>query len=208
MMKLVSIAVLIAVVGIGGYLVLRSSNNPSVSQLSESPVATSTPTEAVTVSPAVSPSVSTTPLPNIVKAVITVDRGVIELDLNAKAAPLTVANFVKLANEKFYDGLTFHRVVPNFVAQGGDPKGDGTGGPGYNVPAEIGLKHKKGAIATARTGDTVNPKRESSGSQFYIALKDLPELDGQYTVFGQVTKGMDVVLKIQVGDIIRKIEIK
>jgi cyclophilin family peptidyl-prolyl cis-trans isomerase len=82
------------------------------------------------------------------------------------------------------------------VIQGGDPKGDGTGGPGYTIPAEIGLKHTKGAIAMARLGGAANPLKESSGSQFYIALQDLPSLDGEYTVFGYVTSGMDVVTKI------------
>ncbi len=122
--------------------------------------------------------------------------GVMKLELDPVAAPKTVANFVKLANEGFYNGLTFHRIAKDFVIQGGDPKGDGTGGPGYTVPAEIKLLHKKGAIAMARLGDQVNPKRDSSGSQFYIALNDLPQLDGQYTVFGYVVQGMDVAEKI------------
>ena len=82
------------------------------------------------------------------------------------------------------------------MIQGGDPKGDGTGGPGYTIPAEIGLKHTKGAIATARLADAVNPNKESSGSQFYIVEEDIPFLDGNYTVFGYVTKGMDIVEKI------------
>lgn len=122
--------------------------------------------------------------------------GVMKLELDPVAAPKTVANFVKLANEGFYNGLTFHRIAKDFVIQGGDPKGDGTGGPGYTIPAEIKLLHKKGAIAMARLGDQVNPNRESSGSQFYIALNDLPQLDGQYTVFGYVVSGMDVAEKI------------
>ena len=130
--------------------------------------------------------------------------GDIEVELDAKAAPKTVANFKKLVADGFYNGTTFHRVVPGFVIQGGDPlsKDDaqrmrhGTGGPGYTVPAEIGLKHKRGSLATARQGDQVNPKKESSGSQFYICLADLPMLDGEYTVFGHVVSGMDVVDKI------------
>ena len=122
--------------------------------------------------------------------------GVMKLELDPVAAPKTVANFVKLANEGFYNGLTFHRIAKDFVIQGGDPKGDGTGGPGYTIPAEIKLLHKKGAIAMARLGDQVNPNRESSGSQFYIALNDLTQLDGQYTVFGYVVSGMDVAEKI------------
>ena len=122
--------------------------------------------------------------------------GTMKLELDPESAPKTVANFVKLANQGFYNGLTFHRVAKDFVIQGGDPKGDGSGGPGYTIPAEIKLLHKKGAIAMARTGDQINPKRESSGSQFYIALNDLVQLDGQYTVFGYVTGGMDVAEKI------------
>ncbi|HMQ01727.1 MAG TPA: peptidylprolyl isomerase [Candidatus Doudnabacteria bacterium] len=124
------------------------------------------------------------------------DFGTITVALNSSAAPQTTANFLKLVNDQFYNGLTFHRIAAGFVIQGGDPSGDGTGGPGYTVPAEIGLAHKKGAIAMARLGDQVNPERASSGSQFYIALEDLPMLDGQYTVFGQVISGMDVVEKI------------
>ncbi len=122
--------------------------------------------------------------------------GTIKIALNDTAAPKTVENFVKLSESGFYDCLTFHRIAKDFVIQGGDPSGNGTGGPGYTIPAEIKLLHTKGAVAMARTGDEVNPKRDSSGSQFYIALQPLPMLDGGYTVFGQVTEGMDIVEKI------------
>ncbi|OGE82763.1 MAG: hypothetical protein A3B10_01915 [Candidatus Doudnabacteria bacterium RIFCSPLOWO2_01_FULL_44_21] len=135
-------------------------------------------------------------VPETAVAVIETSLGSFEVTLDGKAAPKTVANFIKLSNEGFYNGLTFHRIVRDFVIQGGDPKGDGTGGPSYTIPAEIGLKHTLGAIATARTGDQVNPTRASSGSQFYIALQPLPQLDDAYTVFGYVTAGMDVVTKI------------
>ncbi|MCD6124943.1 peptidylprolyl isomerase [bacterium] len=128
--------------------------------------------------------------------VLETDFGNIEIELRPDAAPKTVENFIKLVKQGFYNGLTFHRVIPGFVIQGGDPKGDGTGGPGYTIPAEINLKHTKGAVAMARLPDQVNPRRESSGSQFYIALDDLPQLDGAYTVFGYVIKGMDVAQKI------------
>jgi peptidyl-prolyl cis-trans isomerase B (cyclophilin B) len=113
-----------------------------------------------------------------------------------------VTNFIQLGHLGFYKGLSFHRVEPGFVIQGGDPKGDGTGGPGYTVRGESanGLKHGEGALAWARTGDSVNPERRSSGSQFYITLAATPFLDGQYTVFGQTVGGMDVVKKIQRGD--------
>jgi len=129
-------------------------------------------------------------------ATIETSLGSFEVTLDEKAAPLTVANFVKLANQGFYNNLTFHRIVAGFMIQGGDPKGDGTGGPGYTIPAEIGLKHTAGAIAMARTGDAVNPTKASSGSQFYVTLAPQTSLDGQYTVFGYVTSGMDVVTKI------------
>jgi peptidyl-prolyl cis-trans isomerase B (cyclophilin B) len=122
--------------------------------------------------------------------------GAIKIAPDDKAAPKTAENFVKLAASGFYDCLTFHRVAKDFVIQGGDPSGNGTGGPGYTVPAEISLKHEKGSVAMARTGDQVNPERASSGSQFYIALNALPMLDGAYTVFGQVVEGMDIVEKI------------
>jgi peptidyl-prolyl cis-trans isomerase B (cyclophilin B) len=113
-----------------------------------------------------------------------------------------------LAKGGFYDGLTFHRVEPGFVVQGGDPDGNGTGGPGYTVPGEIGQKHIKGALAWARTGDEVNPERRSSGSQFYITLEATPFLDEGYTVFGQTTEGMEVVGQIRKGDKITKIVIE
>jgi cyclophilin family peptidyl-prolyl cis-trans isomerase len=140
-------------------------------------------------------------------ATIVTSKGEIELDLYLKDAPLTVNNFVYLAQSGYYSGLTFHRVVPNFVVQGGDPLGSGTGGPGYTVPAEIDKPHLKGALATARQGDAVNPRRASSGSQFYITLERTPHLNGGYTVFGQVKSGMEVVESIAVGDVIQEIKI-
>jgi cyclophilin family peptidyl-prolyl cis-trans isomerase len=142
------------------------------------------------------------------RATISTEKGDIVVDLDAGAAPETVNNFVFLAREGFYDGLTFHRVEPGFVIQGGDPLGTGTGGPGYTVPAEIELKHVKGAIAMARRGDQVNPERASSGSQFYITLEETSFLDGAYTAFGQVVEGMDVVESIAVGDVISSITIE
>ena len=138
-------------------------------------------------------------------AIIDTERGTIVLELYPEAAPKTVANFETLVNKGFYNGLTWHRVVPDFVIQGGDPDGTGSGGPGYTVPAEIKEKHLRGSVATARTGDDVNPQRASSGSQFYIYLEPQPGLDGQYTVFGGVIKGMDAVDKIQKGDHMTKI---
>lgn len=133
-------------------------------------------------------------------ATIKTSKGDIVCELFAEDAPLSVTNFKYLADSGFYKGLTFHRVVPDFVIQGGDPDGTGAGGPGYTIPAEIGKPHKMGALAWARTGDEVNPERRSSGSQFYITYKATPFLDGAYTVFGQTIQGMDVVNKIEQGD--------
>lgn len=135
-------------------------------------------------------------------ATIKTAKGDIECELDTQKAPVSVTNFVQLAKGGFYKGLTFHRVEPGFVIQGGDPTGNGTGGPGYTIKGETanGLKHIQGALAWARLPDQVNPERRSSGSQFYITLKPTPFLDGGYTVFGKTTKGMDVVEKIAVGD--------
>jgi peptidyl-prolyl cis-trans isomerase B (cyclophilin B) len=141
----------------------------------------------------------------IYKATISTGKGDIVVQLDVKAAPQTVNNFVFLSREGFYDGLTFHRVEPKFVIQGGDPLGNGTGGPGYTVPAEIKLPHVEGAIAMARRGDQVNPTRASSGSQFYITLAPTPFLDGGYTAFGRVITGMEVVKSIAIGDFIETI---
>jgi len=140
-------------------------------------------------------------------ATISTAKGDIVVQLDASAAPLTVNNFVFLAKQGFYDNLTFHRVEPGFVIQGGDPTGTGAGGPGYTVPAEIQLPHIEGAIAMARRADEVNPTRASSGSQFYITLAPTPFLDGGYTAFGQVIEGMEVVQSIAIGDVIEKITI-
>ncbi len=140
-------------------------------------------------------------------AVLDTDKGTIVIELYPAVAPKTVANFEKLSRDGFYNGLTFHRVEPGFVVQGGDPAGNGTGGPGYTVPAEISQteKHLRGTVAMARTSDQVNPERASSGSQFYICLAPAPFLDQQYTIFGGVVKGMDVVDQIKVGDHIKHV---
>jgi peptidyl-prolyl cis-trans isomerase B (cyclophilin B) len=138
------------------------------------------------------------------KAVIEMDAGKITIELYEKDAPGTVENFVKLAKRGFYDGLTFHRVEPGFVVQGGDPKGDGTGGPGYQIKGEFNSRnHVKGAVAMARSASP-----DSAGSQFYITLGPQPFLDGKYSVFGQVLEGMDVVMKIKRGDRMKKVTIE
>jgi peptidyl-prolyl cis-trans isomerase B (cyclophilin B) len=131
------------------------------------------------------------------------DKGTINLRLYPDVAPQTVNSFVFLASEGFYDNLTFHRVEPGFVIQGGDPRGTGTGGPGYNIKAEFSDRpHKEGALAMARAGHP-----DSAGSQFYITLAPTPFLDRQYTVFGEVTSGMDVVKKIKRGDKIKSVTV-
>jgi peptidylprolyl isomerase/peptidyl-prolyl cis-trans isomerase B (cyclophilin B) len=129
--------------------------------------------------------------------VITLEKGgEIRLEFFPEDAPKTVENFVTLAKKGFYNGLNFHRVVPDFVVQGGCPKGNGTGGPGYNVKAEFNKqKHVRGTLAMARSQDP-----DSAGSQFYICYGNTPHLDGQYTVFGKVVSGMELVDRIKQGD--------
>lgn len=126
------------------------------------------------------------------------DLGDIRVALNEEAAPITVENFKKLVSEGFYDGLTFHRVIPGFMVQGGCPEGTGTGGPGYHIKGEFaangvknGVKHDRGVISMARAMDP-----DSAGSQFFIMHADAPHLDGQYAAFGKVESGMEVVDKI------------
>ena len=131
-------------------------------------------------------------------AVFDTDRGPIRVELFADKAPLTVANFVNLAQRGFYDGLTFHRVLQNFMAQGGDPKGDGTGGPGYQIFCECYKpeyrRHFRGTLSMAHAG------KDTGGSQFFITFRQTPELDGKHTAFGRVIEGMDVLAKIQRRD--------
>jgi len=122
----------------------------------------------------------------------------IKIELYPEMAPKTCENFIKLAKEGFYDGLIFHRVIPGFMIQGGDPDGTGAGGPGYTIPGEFSangfnnpLKHTRGVISMARTMDP-----NSAGSQFFIMHEDAPHLDGQYAAFGKVISGMDVVDEI------------
>jgi len=135
--------------------------------------------------------------------VLQTSLGQIVIQLDDFAAPKTCDNFRKLVSDGFYNRTAFHRVIPNFIIQGGDPnsKSDnrssyGQGGPNYTVPAEIKLKHDRGAVAMARLPDSVNPQHESNGSQFYICVVPCPSLDDQYTVFGHVIKGLDVAAKI------------
>lgn len=126
------------------------------------------------------------------------DYGTIEVELDGDTAPITVANFIKLVNEKFYDGLTFHRIMSGFMIQGGDPLGNGTGGSDETIKGEFSsngvennISHKRGVISMARSSDP-----DSASSQFFIMHQDSTYLDGEYAAFGKVTKGMKVVDKI------------
>ncbi len=142
------------------------------------------------------------------KAIMDTDVGKINIDLYEKAAPNTVANFVKLSNEHFYDGLAFHRVIKGFMAQGGCPNTrqgssgmPGTGGPGYNIDCEINEnKHLSGSLSMAHAG------KDTGGSQFFIVHEPQPHLDGVHTVFGK-TEDMDIVMKLTNGSLIKSISI-
>ena len=140
----------------------------------------------------------------IYRATVTTDRGVIVMDLDPQLAPQTVNNFVGLARNGYYDGLTFHRVVPDFVIQGGCPEGSGRGGPGYKFADEQVLgQYKLGAVAMANSGPDTN------GSQFFICIDDCQsKLAPSYNLFGFVVEGMDVALATTVGDVMRKVEIE
>jgi cyclophilin family peptidyl-prolyl cis-trans isomerase/HEAT repeat protein len=128
--------------------------------------------------------------------------GVIEIHLNVVEAPLASQNFLDLARQGFYDGLTFHRVVPDFVAQGGDPRGDGSGGPGYTLRDEVGQRpYGRGAVGLALAG------KDTGGSQFFITLSPQPHLDGSYTLLGWVAEGMEVADRLRPGDTIERVEI-
>lgn len=130
---------------------------------------------------------------------ITMQNGkTIDLELDAQAAPITCENFLKLVNQKFYDGLTFHRIIPGFMIQGGCPLGNGTGGPGWHIKGEFAhngvnnpIKHTRGVISMARAMDP-----NSAGSQFFIMHEDAPHLDGDYAAFGHVVSGIEVVDEI------------
>jgi peptidyl-prolyl cis-trans isomerase B (cyclophilin B) len=128
----------------------------------------------------------------------------IVIELYPNEAPGTVANFEKLANEGFYNGLTFHRVIPGFVAQGGCPRGNGTGGPGYSIKCETEgnpHKHVAGSLSMAHAG------KDTGGSQFFIVHEPQPHLDGVHTVFGQVVEGLESVYRIKQGDVMKEVKV-
>ena len=152
------------------------------------------------------------------QAVFETTKGTITIELYEKEAPKTVANFEKLANSGYYNGIVFHRVIPNFMVQGGDPTGRGSGGPGYEIECEIhpARKHGKGALSMAHKGQCEHDKATgkklgghcTGGSQFFITHVATPHLDGVHTVFGSVVSGQDVVDKIAQGDKMTKVEVK
>ena len=137
-------------------------------------------------------------------ALFETDRGPIKIELYPDKAPLTVANFVNLAKRGFYDGLGFHRVIPDFMIQGGCPEGSGRGGPGYKFEDEAGngVGHERGVLSMANAGPNTN------GSQFFITHVATPWLDGKHTVFGKVVEGLEAVDKVQQGDHIRSVRIE
>lgn len=137
-------------------------------------------------------------------ALFETDRGPIKVALYPDKAPLTVANFVNLAKRGFYDGLNFHRVIPDFMVQGGCPEGSGRGGPGYKFEDEAGngLGHDRGVLSMANAGPNTN------GSQFFITHVATPWLDGKHTVFGKVVEGLDAVDKVEQGDHVRSVRIE
>ena len=137
-------------------------------------------------------------------AVFDTDRGQIKVELYPDKAPLTVASFVNLARKGFYDGLNFHRVIPDFMIQGGCPKGTGTGGPGYKFEDEAnnGVRHERGVLSMANAGPNTN------GSQFFITHVKTDWLDGKHTVFGKVTEGLEVVDAVKQGDTIKSVRIE
>jgi len=137
-----------------------------------------------------------------IQAIIDTHEGQITVNLLFKDAPNTVANFIDLANKGFYNGLSFHRVIQRFVIQGGDPQGNGTGGPGYSIDDEMNnLKHVPGSLSMANSGPN------TGGSQFFIAQWAQPHLDGKHTIFGIVESGLDVVYRIEPYDPIIKVQI-
>jgi len=220
-MKNLVLTLVIIIVAVGGYMIWNNNNSGAdTSKTTDSNTATPSGTPTPNTITKATPPPTQTPTPTITpaklafpgvlpdaqiknkKAVIVTAKGTIEFDLLSTEAPKTVSNFIYLSNLKFYDNLTFHRVEANFVIQGGDPKGNGTGGPGYQFPDEpVVGDYKAGTVAMANSGADTN------GSQFFICLEDLPTLPKKYNRFGQVTKGMDVVKKIAVGDKIQSITI-
>ncbi len=185
-----------------------SKQQPTTPTASPSPPTTATPTEELTMDtsgtnqqfPQAPGKLEDSQIQGK-QAIVETDKGRIRFKFLADEAPLAVSNFVFLAQQKFYDGLTFHRVEPDFVVQGGDPAGNGTGGPGYTFADEpVTRSYTRGIVAMANSGPNTN------GSQFFIMLADTP-LPPQYTIFGEVTEGMEVVDKLAIGDHMKSVVI-
>ncbi len=216
---LICLALLMTAAALGGCATTASSEAESDQMHANAPLESPENTEEpAAVFEEETMHVSTVNVTGTETAAIQTSKGTIKLALYPADAPNTVASFIELADSGFYDGLKFHRVISGFVAQGGDPLtrdltveqiragvgGAGTGGPGWTQKAEFNSrKHETGTLAMARAQHP-----DSAGSQFYICLAPQPSLDGQYTVFGQVTEGMDVVQAIEVGDTIESITIE
>jgi len=221
------VLLVLAVVAFFYYQNMSGTGTPAPDGLSTAPQTMVSPTETVVASPApdavASPGADLSASPTPVSAtggqpdlavdanglsratvVMTTNQGVIKFKFYPNDAPGTVKRIIELIQSGFYNGLSFHRVVPNFVIQGGDPVGNGTGGSGQKLKAEFNnRRHVEGAVAMARAADP-----DSADSQFYIALATLPHLDHNYTVFGQVIEGLDVVRKIKRGDRITTVVIQ
>lgn len=206
----------LVVIGIGGSFFVLKNPSPETpipvettaapANTADAPVASSTSTPSSPATASAGQIDLSVDEAGLSKAVVTLEtqKGTIKFRFYSKDAPNTVARFVQLIQSGFYNGLNFHRVVPDFVIQGGDPNGNGTGGSGQKLKAEFNSrKHVEGTVAMARANDP-----DSADSQFYIALGAIPHLDGSYTVFGQVSEGLDVVKKIAVGDKMTKVTLQ
>jgi cyclophilin family peptidyl-prolyl cis-trans isomerase len=202
----IAFAVLLSILIVIGIIYSRKNQEPA--ENTPVPVAQSTPPLPPGGSPTANPGPTTTAASGPVDltpdanglskatVIMATTQGTIKFKFYPKDAPLTVNRMVELIQKGFYNGLSFHRVVPGFVVQGGDPQGTGMGGSGTHLKAEFNSRHHvEGTVAMARAQDP-----DSADSQFYICLAPQPSLDNKYTVFGQVIDGMDVVRKIQVGD--------
>lgn len=201
---------IVAVIGIIATRLITSTSTPPAPSAATEPQPTQPVQEEATQAANVinskkSYTAAPTPMPakdlRNKKAVIETNKGSIEFEIYPEASQ-AASNFIFLTNEGFYDNLTFHRVVPGFVIQGGDPLGNGTGGPGYRFNDEpVKRKYDKGIVAMANSGPNTN------GSQFFIMLENNPDLPANYTIFGKVTEGQEVVDQIQVGDVMSKVTI-
>ncbi len=202
-----------------GVIYTRNRSAQPEAGLAQAPAPTAAPTSQIdptplpSVEPSGAPTPTSNPSPDLsaddnglsrATVLLTTSKGLVKFKFYPKDAPHTVRRIGELITQGFYNNLTWHRVVPGFVVQGGDPQGNGTGGSGQKLAAEFNeRRHVEGAVAMARGSDP-----NSADSQFYIALGTLPHLDRSYTVFGQVIEGMDVVRKLQVGDKIISIVIQ